>query len=161
MYHTIVRARVRRLWDRIAETGDFGPAVALAAPGVRFRFVGDSSFGADLRGRDEFARWFARAAETLPGLRLRATEVVVKGWPWNTTVVVRLTVSATLADGSAYTNEGVQWVRIRWGRMVDDYVLEDTARLADALERQRAALAAGSAAESRRTLSDPGGSLRA
>lgn len=139
MYHTIVRAKVRRLWERVAETGDYRLAVAQAAPDVRFRFVGDSSFGADLRGRDEFARWFAQAGEALPGLRLQATEIVVKGWPWNTTVVVRLAVSATLADGSAYTNEGVQWVRIRWGRMVDDYVLEDTARLQAALERQRAA----------------------
>ncbi|PZF86306.1 nuclear transport factor 2 family protein [Jiangella anatolica] len=138
VYHAIVRAKVRRLWTRIAETGDFRHAVAQAAPDVRFRFVGDSALGAELTGRDEFARWFARAAETLPGLRLEPAEIMVKGWPWNTTVVVRLAVSATLADGSAYTNEGVQWVRIRWGRMVDDYVLEDTARLRDALARNAA-----------------------
>ncbi|WP_051425695.1 nuclear transport factor 2 family protein [Jiangella gansuensis] len=139
MYHRIVRAKVRRLWDRIAETGDFQLAVALAAPDVRFRFVGDPPYGAELRGRDAFARWFEQTQENLPGLRLRPADIVVKGWPWNTTVVVRLTISATLADGSAYTNEGVQWVRLRWGRMVDDYVLEDTARLAAALERQAAA----------------------
>lgn len=138
VYHTIVRTKVRRLWARIAETGDFKLAVALAAPDVRFRFVGDPPFGAELRGRDEFARWFEQAQENLPGLRLRPTDIVVKGWPWNTTVVVRLTISATLADGTAYSNEGVQWVRLRWGRMVDDYVLEDTARLAAALERQAA-----------------------
>ncbi|PZF86298.1 nuclear transport factor 2 family protein [Jiangella anatolica] len=146
VYHAIVRAKVRRLWTRIAETGDFRPAVAQAAPDVRFRFVGDSALGADLTGREEFARWFARAAEILPGLHLEPTEILVKGWPWNTTVVVRLAISATLADGSAYTNEGVQWVRIRWGRMVDDYVLEDTARLRDALARTAATLAEPDAA---------------
>lgn len=139
MYHAIVRAKVRRLWARVAATGDYRLAVAQAAPDLRFRFVGDSALGADLRGRDEFERWFRDAGEKLPGLLLRPTEIVVKGWPWNTTVIVRLAVSATLADGSAYTNEGVQWVRIRWGRMVDDYVLEDTARLEDGLRRQQAA----------------------
>lgn len=48
-------------------------------------------------------------------------------------------MAATLADGSEYRNEGVQWVTLRWGRMVDDYVLEETARLADALGRQAGA----------------------
>ncbi|PSL04556.1 ketosteroid isomerase-like protein [Haloactinopolyspora alba] len=140
MYHAIVRAKVRHLWKRVTETGDYRLAVAQAAPDLRFRFAGDSALGADLQGRQAFEDWFARAAELLPGLRLRPTEIVVKGWPWNTTVIVRLTVDATLADGAQYTNEGVQWVRIRWGRMVDDYVLEDTARLEEGLRRQRTAV---------------------
>lgn len=33
----------------------------------------------------------------------------------------------------------VQWIRLRWGRMTHDYVLEDTARLAVALRQQTAA----------------------
>lgn len=45
----------------------------------------------------------------------------------------------TLAEGGEYRNEGMQWVTLRWGRMVDDYVLEDTARLAEALRRQEGA----------------------
>jgi hypothetical protein len=29
----------------------------------------------------------------------------------------------------------VQWIHLRWGRLVDDWVLEDTLRLRDVLER--------------------------
>ncbi|MFD1147531.1 nuclear transport factor 2 family protein [Saccharothrix hoggarensis] len=135
MYHAVVRAKVRRLWERVG-AGDHRAAVELAAPDLRFRFVGDPPVGAEFTGRDEFERWFLGLQRTLPGLRITLTDVVVRGWPWRTTVVTRLTMAATLADGSAYRNEGVQWVTLRWGRMVDDYVLEDTARLADALHRQ-------------------------
>jgi len=138
VYHAIVRSKVRRLWQRVG-SGHYEAAVALASPRLHFRFAGGPPLGADLHGPDEFRRWFAGAFALLPGLRMTLTDMVVQGWPWNTTVVVRLAVSATLSDGTPYANEAVQWVRLRWGQMTDDYVLEDTARLADAARRQEAA----------------------
>ncbi|MEV6755500.1 nuclear transport factor 2 family protein [Streptomyces sp. NPDC051214] len=144
MYHAIVRRKVRALWRAAGSgRGDSGAAaVAMAAPDLRFRFVGDGVLGADLRGRDAFADWFERAGRCIPGMRLSLTDVVVAGWPWSTTVVVRLRIEATLADGSPYENEGIQWARIRWGRMVEDTVLEDTLRLEQAWRRQQSATAA-------------------
>jgi ketosteroid isomerase-like protein len=142
MYHAIVRARVRRLWQRVG-SGDYHAAVALASPKLHFRFVGDSPLGADLHGPEQFGQWFNRLYTLLPGLRLTLTDLVVTGWPWNTTVVARLAVTATLADGTSYTNEAFQWIRLQWGRMVDDHVLEDTAQLAAALQQQAAAAPVG------------------
>ena len=140
MYHAIVRARVRRLWQRVGN-GDYHAAVALASPRLRFRFAGDSPLGADLHGAADFERWFSNLFTLLPGLRLALTGLTVAGWPWNTTVVARLTSTATLADGTPYANEAIQWIRLRWGRMTDDFVLEDTARLAAALQLQTAVAA--------------------
>ncbi|GAA3108622.1 nuclear transport factor 2 family protein [Streptomyces rectiviolaceus] len=140
MYHAIVRAKVRALWRTTGDgSGNYHPAVAMAAPDLRFRFIGDNILGAELHGPEAFADWFEKANQCFPGMRLGLTDMVVKGWPWNTTVVVRLRIEATLADGSAYENEGIQWVRIRWGRMVEDTVLEDTLRLQQAWRRQEAA----------------------
>jgi hypothetical protein len=34
-----------------------------------------------------------------------------------------------LADGTRYENDAVQWITLRWGRMLDDWVLEDTLAL--------------------------------
>ncbi|KAB8187012.1 hypothetical protein FH610_003365 [Microbispora catharanthi] len=138
VYHWITGLRVRRLWRRVG-TGDYRAAVAIAAPDVLFRFAGDTPLSVQARGREAFEAWFRDLFARLPGLRLTLRDVVVRGWPWNTTVVVRLDAAATLADGTAYRNEAVQWVRLRWGRMVSDEVLEDTQRLADALRRQAAA----------------------
>ncbi|WP_051732756.1 nuclear transport factor 2 family protein [Kitasatospora phosalacinea] len=141
MYHAIVRARVRSLWRRI-DAGDHLAAVATAAPDLRFRFAGDTPVSASFTGRDAFEQWFRAFYERFPGIRLTPREVIVRGWPWRTTVVVRLDVAATLADGTPYRNEAVQWLTLRWGRMVADEVLEDTKALDEACRRQAAAVAA-------------------
>jgi ketosteroid isomerase-like protein len=135
MFHAIVRSMVRRTWRRVGD-GDYGAAVAMAAPDMRFRFVGDTAMGADVRGPAAFRAWFARLAEYFPGLRLDLVDVVAGGWPWDTTVAVRLRVCGTLDDGTAYDNIAMQWIKLRWGRLVDDIVLEDTLRLDNALRRQ-------------------------
>jgi ketosteroid isomerase-like protein len=114
----------------------------MAAPDVRFHFVGDTALGADVRGVEAFRNWFAQFAERLPDVRLSLEDVVVGGWPWKTTAAVRLRVEGTLADGSPYRNIAMQWITLRWGRMVEDVVVEDTLRLDAALRRQEA-LASG------------------
>ncbi|KAA2252410.1 nuclear transport factor 2 family protein [Solihabitans fulvus] len=136
MYHAVVRAKVRKLWTRVA-AGDYRAAVAMAAPTLRFRFVGEAPPAATLTGPVEFERWFADLFVLFPGIRVSLADVVVRGWPWRTTVIVRLSIEATLADGTPYRNEGIQWVTLRWGRMVEDYVLEDTARLYAAVRLQQ------------------------
>jgi len=96
-------------------------------------------FGADVVGREAFAQWFDDVYRTLPTIRFAVSDVVVKGPPWSTTVAVRLRINATLADGSSYDNEAVQWIRLRWGKLLDDWVLEDTLALSRALAVQTAA----------------------
>lgn len=116
--------------------GDYEAAVSMAAPDMRFHFVGDTALGAETRGRNAFRAWFGRFAEHLPDVRLALTDVVVAGWPWSTTVAARLRVAGTLDDGTPYENHAMQWVKLRWGRVVDDVVLEDTLALDRALRRQ-------------------------
>ncbi|MDG6104998.1 nuclear transport factor 2 family protein [Dactylosporangium aurantiacum] len=106
--------------------GEYQVAVATAAPDVEFRFAGPPPVGVHLRGRDAFADWFRDVFELFPGLRIALTDVVVTGWPWRTTAVVKLRLTARLADGSTYENQAMQWLRLRWGRMVYDEVIEDT-----------------------------------
>lgn len=138
MYRLIVARILRRTWQRISEEGP-AAAVAKAAPDVTFHFVGDTDLGARLQGRDAFAEWFDRTLERIPGLTFTVRDVLVRGWPWSTVAVVRLAVSAELADGTPYRNDAVQFLRLRWGRMVDDWVLEDTLTLDRALAAPEAA----------------------
>ena len=136
MYHAIVRSVVRRTWRKVS-AGDYEAAVSMAASDLRFRFIGDTALGADVRGPEEFRGWFARFAEHLPGLRIQLVDVVAGGWPWNTKVAVSLQVAGTLEDGTSYRNIAMQWLTLRWGRMVDDVVVEDTLKLDAALRRQQ------------------------
>jgi ketosteroid isomerase-like protein len=134
MYRLIVTSVLRRTWKQIDEHGP-SAAVAKAAPDMTFRFVGDTALGASLEGRDAFEQWFDGVRKRFPGIRFTVVDVVVKGWPWATTGVVRLAIEAPMPDGSTYRNEAVQFVKLRWGRMVDDWVLEDTLALDRALRQ--------------------------
>jgi ketosteroid isomerase-like protein len=138
MYRLIVASKARATWRRIA-AGELEAASDMAHNNLHFRFVGETLLGADLRGKDAFLAWFRQAAERMPGLTFGVDDVLVGGWPWNTRVAVRLAISAPLPDGTTYRNQGVQWLRLRWGRMVDDWVLEDTLALQHALDQLQAA----------------------
>ncbi len=134
MYHAIVRFLVRRTWRRTG-SGDYDAAVSMAAPDLRFRFLGDTALGADLHGPEAFRDWFTRFGRLLPGVHLELVDVVANGWPWNTKVATQLRVTGTLSDGTAYDNTAMQWLTLRWGRLVDDLVLEDTLTLQRALNK--------------------------
>jgi ketosteroid isomerase-like protein len=135
VYRAVVAAKVRQTWAQV-NAGRTEAATNMAAPNIRFRFVGDTALGASLEGADAFREWFEEANRRLPGLHFEVVDVIVRGWPWDTHVAVRLDVSTTLADGSPYTNHVSQWVRLRWGRLVDDFVMEDTIALQRALNIQ-------------------------
>ena len=133
MYHAIVRRIVRDGFAKMSSTHDAAPIVAQFADDGVLSFVGTSAIGGEHRGKQAIARWFARLFELFPDFKLEPLAVVVEGWPWDTRVATRFAVSATLPDGSPYTNEGMQFVRLRFGRILEDRIYEDTARLERAL----------------------------
>ena len=102
------------------------------------RFSGDHPMGGEHRGPDEVRAWFERVHGYFPDLRLEPIEIVVDGWPWNTLVATRFRVTATLSDGRPYENEGMQFLRLRWGKAYEDYIYEDTQKLAAELGRMGA-----------------------
>jgi ketosteroid isomerase-like protein len=142
MYRAIVEARTRGVWSRI-DAHDAEAPWKMAAPDMRFTFVGDSPLAAEFSGRDRFRTWLDGVFSRFPDLRFVVSDVLVKGWPWRTRVAVRLEVSATLKDGSKYKNHATQWLTLQWGRMTEDWVLEDTVTLSRACAIQDQAVAQG------------------
>jgi hypothetical protein len=61
--------------------------------------------------------------------------VAVSGWPGATVAATRFGVEATLPDGTAYRNQGMQYLRLRWGKVTEDRLYEDTAALLVALRQ--------------------------
>ena len=122
--------------------GDIEPTLRLDAKDVRFRFPGESSWATELQGKDELRRWLEKFVDA--GLQIYPDEVVVKGWPWHTTLCVRGTDHLDAPDGTrVYENRYVIWGHMKWGLLKDYEVYEDTTRTAaldDYLaERDRAA----------------------
>ena len=135
MYRAIVRARTRAVWRAISAHDADAPA-RLAADDLRFTFVGDTPLGAQLVGRAPFRAWLTDVFARFDDITFDVLDVAVHGWPWRTRVAVRLAVNATLPDGAPYRNHACQWLTLRWGRMTDDWVLEDTVALAAACAAQ-------------------------
>jgi ketosteroid isomerase-like protein len=134
VYKFIVKRIVRRTFRRLSE-GDYEVVVRQFGPESRFMFSGDHALGGERRGQNAVREWFREMQRLFPGIRIEPLDVVVNGWPWNTVVATHLAISATLADGRPYRNEGMQLLRLRWGRVVEDLVFEDTLKLDAELQR--------------------------
>jgi ketosteroid isomerase-like protein len=132
IYHAVVRGILKRAYAELS-AGRGARAAAQFAVDATFQFYGDHALGGELHGRDAIAAWFERLGGLFPDLRITPLRIVVNGLPWNTTAATRFRVSASLPDGRQYRNEGMQYLRISWGRVVEDRLYEDTELLKNAL----------------------------
>lgn len=132
MYYRIVRQTVEHGFRKLS-AGDPNEILSKFAPNAQFRFVGDHAMGANLNTSAAIRQWFERTLRLFPGIQIMPSRVQVSGMPWNTLVMVQLAIDVPMPDGTAYQNTGLQMLRLRWGRVVEDFVCEDTALLVKAL----------------------------
>jgi ketosteroid isomerase-like protein len=134
MYHRIVEGIVRKGFKQLS-SGEYEPIVSMFAPHAHFRFFGDHAMGADLHEPSAIRLWFQRILRLFPGIQFEVQDVQVSGTPWNTMVVTQLAIHAKLRDGEPYHNTAMQMVRLSWGRIMEDFVYEDTQVLITALNQ--------------------------
>ncbi len=128
MYRWLVGVMVRRVAAR-SRAGDMGPTLALWAEDGHFRFPGRSSWAVDTHSADDRRAWYERFARV--GLQIEPEEILVKGWPWRTTVCVHFTDHATDEHGErVYENQGVLFTKMSWGKITLGTVYEDTQKVA-------------------------------
>jgi ketosteroid isomerase-like protein len=105
--------------------GDIGPTLRFDADDVRLRFPGDNSWSGEYVGKAEVERWLRRLARV--GIQTYPDEVVVKGFPWKTTICVRGHDYLSSPSGeTVYENRFVIWGRMAWGKLKEYEVYEDT-----------------------------------
>ena len=128
MYGSIVRMMIRRSIRRI-NAGDVEPFMSAYADDATFVFPGQNSWAGEHRGKAEIERFYQRFV--LVGLQVEAREIIVNGWPWDTTVGVHFTDRVTIPDGTViYENSGVIFGRVAWGKIKYQHVYEDTEKVA-------------------------------
>jgi ketosteroid isomerase-like protein len=137
MYRAIVARRVRSAWQHLGR-GDYEHVLEQFAPTFTHRFAGNHALGGERSSRAAQRAWFERLFRLLPGVEFRVEDVLVRGWPWRTRALALIRVRATVA-GRPYQNEVAQTIDLRWGRITRIDNLEDTQKLAAALERLAAA----------------------
>ena len=82
-YGWLVAAMIRRAVRRI-NGGDIGPLLGSFAADATLVFPGDHSWGGEYKGKAAIRGFLERFVEV--GINLQPHEIVVQGWPWNTTV---------------------------------------------------------------------------
>jgi len=133
MYGTFVRRRVRHGFALLS-AGRLDDLVAQFAPDAVFEFAGEHRLGGERRGQAQIAAWFAETRRLFPDFRVQPDRIIVQGGPWLTRVATHFQASATLPDGTPYRNTGVQLLELRWGKVHEDRLYEDTQRVTDALK---------------------------
>jgi len=140
MYKALTRTLVRRSIAAL-NAGDPEPLLRLAAPDLEFSFPGDNSWSTMFRpvkkGRHRHAthvgvleaRAFAERY-VAEGLQFRVEDILVNGPPWRMRVAIRAHDFLPGDDGDLYDNRAIDFLELRWGRVVCWEVYEDTERTA-------------------------------
>src|SRR4051794_21407510 len=118
----LVKRVLRIVYRQVCE-GRPALAGALASNDVEFVFPGDNSFAGTYRGKAALLTWLRRFGSLHPQFTIH--QVTVGGLPWNLLVAMRFTD----VIGDDYRNEGVELIRIRWGRVRRIQVFLDTERI--------------------------------
>ena len=129
MRRWLVRLLVERVYQALG-AGNPEPALGMFETNARFRFVGTHSWALDTTDFAARRLWFERFAALRPDLR--CSDVVVGGPPWRMSVCVVFDDALRGGSGDVvYRNHGVQYLQLRWGRVVLDEISLDTQLVAD------------------------------
>ncbi len=106
-------------------SGDIRLTLMLDHEDVHFVFPGDNSWSGDYHGKAQHQAWLERLVRV--GIQTAPDEVAVSGFPWNTTVCIRGRSYLDSPQGErVYDNRFVIWGKLRWGKLYDYEVYEDT-----------------------------------
>jgi ketosteroid isomerase-like protein len=127
VFNMIARRLYRRAWQAM-NAHDYDAILKLLAPEFRMTFMGDTSLGGTRTTKAAMAAWFERLFRLLPDAQFELRQVAVDGPPWNTRIAGLLTIRATTPVGEPYENVFVQFVRLRFGRILWYEIHEDSLR---------------------------------
>jgi len=120
------------------ERGDFGQVLTQFRPDCEFVFVSRTALGARLSGQADLLRWFERFRRLLPDPSFDVQRLVIGGPVWDQRIAAHVIIRSRVA-GEPYENQFAQFLTLRWGKVVEDLILEDTATWETASRRLAAA----------------------
>ena len=138
LYKRIVKSRIRQAFDHV-NNHRWDELMRSIAPNVHHRFGGSHAIGGQRHDRETLRLWFERLARVLPNLHLEIKTIWVTGWPWHTMVFVQWDGTATLLDGGPYSQHAIHAITLRWGKIHELDVFEDSQAVDRALKAQAAA----------------------
>ena len=139
MYSWIVKQALRRLEKQLGG-GEVDKLMAAYGDGAVMVFPGDNSWGGEYRGKAAIRAWAERFVATKPTFVLG--DAAVAGPPWNMRIFFTFTDRIVAPDGFEYRNAGMEYVRMRFGKIVEHRVHLDTEKVTELDEHLTAPAAA-------------------
>ena len=133
MYKFIARQVTRGVYAKI-NRGDWQAIMKSFDPHVHFMFVGQHALAVDCDNPEPIKSFFRRTFELIPDFHLEPKTILVNGPPWSMWVATHFTARGTLG-GAPYANHGIQLLHLRWGKIIEDFIYEDSQLLAQRLEQ--------------------------
>lgn len=138
LYRAIVKRKARDVFAALSR-GDWQAVSADLAENVHHVFPGDNALGGERHSRAAFEQWLQRLYRLIPEIEFEVRDVAMRGWPWDTAVVIEWVDRGRAADGTPYVNEGTHWIRLRWGKGVEVHGYLDTEKVTRLLDGMAAA----------------------
>ncbi len=135
-YHKIIKKIVRNNFKAIEEHRPEEIMSGVSDKSLEHTFAGDNSLSGTRHDKESLLRWFKRVNTVMPELKVKITDLRVKGGPGNTLVIARWTATCTLLNGEAYENKGVHFITLKWGKAVKFDVYENTKVVSHGLDVQ-------------------------
>lgn len=135
MYSYFVKQQVKKSFELVNQKR-FTELVNSLVPNVRHSFAGDHALGGVRNDQAAVKAWLERLARVMPTLHITIDHINVQGWPHNTLAIARWTATATLENGAPYLNKGVHFITLKWGKVVELEVYEDSLVVYNGLEKQ-------------------------
>ena len=102
---------------------------------VEHYFVGHHALSGKRTTYASAVRWYERLYRIFPDIQFQVRRIDVQGPPWATLATVEWSETNTGTDGVSTSNEGVNIVEIRWGKVRRVHIYTDTERLTKTLNR--------------------------
>jgi ketosteroid isomerase-like protein len=128
MYSWIVKKALGRLEKQLG-AGEVDKLMAAYADDAVMVFPGDHSWGGEYRGKAAIRAWLDRFVAVHPTFVLG--DAAVAGPPWNMRIFFRFTDRIVAPDGFEYRNAGMEYVHMRFGKIVEHRVHLDTQKVAE------------------------------
>jgi ketosteroid isomerase-like protein len=129
LYRRFVHGKARWIFERFS-AGDWEALVGSEAQDLRFEYPGEHALGTTLTNLDAVSLWYQRFFRFFPDIKFTLKNVLMKGTPLKTTVVVEWEANATMPDGQPYDNQGIHVLIIEKAKATGIRVYLDTQKKA-------------------------------
>jgi len=134
MYHSIVKSKLQAAFAGL-NAGRIEAITDLLATDADHTFIGSHALSGTRRTPEAIHCWYERLLRLLPDISFTLREIDVQGPPWHTLATVEWTETNSGTDGVRTSADGVNVIRIRWGKVTSVHIYTDTVKLVGTLDR--------------------------